>query len=358
MPGLSREFLDHEQGRGAVDAVKSKAEQAWDKQLGKVEVEGGTTEERATFYSCLFRSMLFPCQFFEYDKNNQPVYYSPYDYKVHEGYMFTDEGFWDTFRAQFPLNAILHPEMHGRYMKSLLDAYDQSGWLPSWSFPGHSGGMIGNHAFPILADAYAKGIRTFDAKHALEAMRHDALNKGPRGPSIGRDAARQFRETGYVSAPEHGEATAKTLEYCYDDFCAMQLAKMAGRKEDEAFFGSTILNYKNVYDPVTRFMRGRKADGNWMPDFDPTAWGGAFIEGCAWHYHWSVFHDVQGLINLMGGDRNFTAKLDSVFTVTNKFNVGTYGHVQAFSRFFASCANTKPSSDEAGVKVFALLMDW
>jgi alpha-1,2-mannosidase, putative len=309
-----------------LEEIKSKAELAWNKQLGKVEVEGGTDEERATFYSCMFRSMLFPCQFYEYDKNRKPVYYSPYDYKVHEGYMFTDEGFWDTFRAQFPLNAILHPEMHGRYMKSLLDAYDQSGWLPSWSFPGHSGGMIGNHAFPVLADAYAKGIRTFDVKHALEAMRHDALNKGPRGPSIGRDAAQKFRETGYVSAPEHGEATAKTLEYCYDDFCAMQLAKLAGRQEDENFFGKTIFNYKNVYDPVTRFMRGRKADGNWMPEFDPTAWGGAFIEGCAWHYHWSVFHDVQGLINLMGGDRNFTSKLDSVFTTTNKFNVGTYGH--------------------------------
>lgn len=308
-----------------LEQIKKKAENAWNKQLAKIEVEGGTNEEIATFYSSFFRSMLFPRQFFEYNKNNKPIYYSPYDYKVHEGYMYTDDGFWDTFRAQFPLNTLLHPEMHGKYMQSLLDAYDQSGWLPSWSFPGHSGGMIGNHAFSLFADAYIKGIRTFDPLKALEAMRHDAMQKGPRGPSIGRDAAQQFREIGYISTPEHGEATAKTLEYTYNDFCAMQVAKLSGNKEHEEFFSKTIFNYKNVYDYETQFMRGRMKDGKWMPNFDPLAWGGAFIEGCAWHYHWSVFHDVQGLINLMQGDKNFVAKLDSVFSITNKFNVGTYG---------------------------------
>ncbi|HET7732834.1 MAG TPA: GH92 family glycosyl hydrolase, partial [Paludibacter sp.] len=219
-----------------LEQIKDKAETAWNKQLGKIEVEGGTAEEKATFYSSFFRSMLFPRQFFEYNVQHKPVYYSPYDYKVHEGYMFTDEGFWDTFRAQFPLNIILHPKMHGQYLQTLLDAYDQSGWLPSWSFPGHSGGMIGNHAFSLFADAYVKGVRTFDPKHALEAMRHDATNKGPRGPSIGRDAANEYQQLGYVSTPQHGEATAKTLEYCYDDFCAMQVAKTSGDKTAEAFF--------------------------------------------------------------------------------------------------------------------------
>ncbi|HEY6914981.1 MAG TPA: GH92 family glycosyl hydrolase, partial [Paludibacter sp.] len=309
-----------------LEQIKDKAETAWNKQLGKIEVEGGTAEEKATFYSSFFRSMLFPRQFFEYNGQHKPVYYSPYDYKVHEGYMFTDEGFWDTFRAQFPLNIILHPKMHGQYLQTLLDAYDQSGWLPSWSFPGHSGGMIGNHAFSLFADAYVKGVRTFEPKHALEAMRHDATNKGPRGPSIGRDAANEYQQLGYVSTPQHGEATAKTLEYCYDDFCAMQVAKTSGDKTAEVFFGKTIFNYKNVYDASTRFMRGRQKDGSWLPGFDPMAWGGAFIEGCAWHYQWSVFHDIQGLINLMNGDKNFTAKLDSVFTVPNTFNVGSYGH--------------------------------
>ena len=318
--------FEHELAKyNSLEQIRDLAAAEWNKQLGKIEVEGGTQEERATFYSCFFRSMLFPRKFYEYNAQNKAQYYSPYDYKVHEGYMFTDEGFWDTFRAQFPLNVILHPEMHGRYMQSLIDAYDQSGWLPSWSFPGHSGGMIGNHAFSVLADAYVKGIQTFDAGSALAAMKHDAMQKGPRGPSIGRDAAVKFRELGYVPFNGHGEATAKTLEYSYNDFCAMQLARKAGLKEYEDFFAKTIYNYKNVYDSDTRFMRGRLSDGSWQPDFDPLAWGGAFIEGCAWHYHWSVFHDIQGLINLMKGNKNFVAKLDSVFTITNDFHVGTYG---------------------------------
>ena len=310
-----------------LEDIKEKAENAWNKQLGKIEAEGGSSEEMATFYSSFFRSMLFPRQFFEYNDQNKPIYYSPYDYKVHDGFMYTDEGFWDTFRAQFPLNIILHPQMHGRYMKSIIDAYDQSGWLPSWSFPGHSGGMIGNHAFSLLADAYVKGIRTFDTKRALEAMRHDANNKGPRGPSIGRDAVTDYQTLGYVPSPKYGEATAKTLEYAYDDFCAMQLAKGTGSKENEAFFGKSIFNYKNVYDSTSGFVRGKHIDGSWVPDFDPERWGGAFIEGNAWHYQWSVFHDIQGLINLMGSDKKFTMKLDSVFTVPNTFKVGTYGHV-------------------------------
>ncbi len=314
-------------GLNTLEDAKSKAQDAWNKQLGKIEVEGGTPEEKATFYSCFFRSMLFPRKFYEYDANNNPIYYSPYDGKLHEGYMYTDNGFWDTFRAQFPLNIFLHPEMHGRYVKSLVDAYDQSGWLPSWSFPGHSCGMVGNHAASLLADAYVKGVRTFDADKALEAMYHEATNKGTIGPSNGRDGWQDYFKLGYVPYPGYAESVAKTLEFCYDDFCAMQVARLSGNSHYEEIFKRQIYNYKNVYDPGTRFMRGKQKDGKWVPNFDPSEWGGPYTEGCAWHYHWSVFHDIQGLINLMGGDHNFVAKLDSVFSVPNTFKVGTYGRV-------------------------------
>jgi alpha-1,2-mannosidase, putative len=314
-------------GLNTLEDAKSKAQDAWNKQLGKIEVEGGTLEEKATFYSCFFRSILFPRKFYEYDANNNPIYYSPYDGKLHEGYMYTDNGFWDTFRAQFPLNIFLHPEMHGRYVKSLVDAYDQSGWLPSWSFPGHSCGMVGNHAASLLADAYVKGVRTFDADKALEAMYHEATNKGTFGPSNGRDGWQDYFKLGYVPYPGYAESVAKTLEFCYDDFCAMQVARLSGNSHYEDIFKRQIYNYKNVYDPGTRFMRGKQKDGKWVPNFDPSEWGGPYTEGCAWHYHWSVFHDVQGLINLMGGDHNFVAKLDSVFSVPNTFKVGTYGRV-------------------------------
>jgi predicted alpha-1,2-mannosidase len=314
-------------GFKSLEDVKINAANAWNKQLGKIEVEGGTPEEKATFYSCFFRSMLFPRQFFEYNADKQPIYYSPYDGKIHNGYMYTDTGFWDTFRAQFPLNILLHPEMHGRYVKSLVDAYEQSNWLPSWAFPGHNDGMVGNHAASLLADAWVKGLKTFDPLKALEAMYHEATNKGPYGPSNGRDGWKEYFSIGYVPYPEYREAVAKTLEFCYDDFCAMQVARLSGLSFYEEIFKRQIFNYKNVYDPSTRFMRGRNSKGEWVSGFDPIEWGGAYTEGSAWHYHWSVFHDIQGLINLMGGDKNFVAKLDSVFSESNKFKVGTYGRV-------------------------------
>jgi predicted alpha-1,2-mannosidase len=303
------------------------AQKVWNKQLGKVRVEGGTKEQTATFYSCLFRSMLFPRQFYEYDAAGHPIYYSPYDGKVHEGVMYTDNGFWDTFRAQFPLNAVLHPTFHDKYVTSLITAYDQSGWLPSWSFPGHSGGMIGNHALSLIADAWAKGFRSYDPKHAMDAMFHEVTNKGPGGPANGRDGWKDYFIYGYVSYPDYRESTAKTLEYCYNDWCAMQFASMTNQPFYETLFEKQIFNYKNVFDPSVGFMRGRQNDGNWVPDFDPTEWGGAFTEGSAWHYLWSVFHDIQGLIELIGGDQAFVAKLDSVFSTSSDFKVGTYNRV-------------------------------
>lgn len=310
-----------------VEQTRDAARKVWNEHLGKIRVEGGTKEEKATFYSCFFRSMLFPRKFYEHDANGQPVYYSPYDGKIHEGKMYTDNGFWDTFRAQFPLNAILHPEFHDNYITSLITAYDQSGWLPTWSFPGHSGGMIGNHALSLIADGWAKGFRSYDPKKAMKAMFHEATNKGDRGPSNGRDGWKDYFTLGYVSYPDYREATAKTLEYCYDDWCAMKFAQMTGQPFYEDIFKKQIYNYKNVYDPSVGFMRGRQNDGSWYPNFDATEWGGPFTEGSAWHYLWSVFHDVKGLIGLTGGDKAFVARLDSVFTAPNTFKVGTYNRV-------------------------------
>jgi predicted alpha-1,2-mannosidase len=307
-----------------LEDTKAAAAEIWNKHLGRILVEGGTEEEKATFYSCFFRASLFSRQFYEYDKDGKPYYFSPYDGKIHEGYMFTDTGFWDTFRGQFPLNALMYPTMHGRYMQALLDAQEQCGWLPSWSFPGEASSMIGNHAISLLTDAWVKGIRTFDPEKALKAYLHEATNKGPWGPANGRHGFKEYYQLGYVPYPEYGEATAKTLEYAYDDFCGYQLAKATDKPFYQNIFARQMYNYKNVYDSTTRFMRGRKANGEWNANFDPTEWGGPFTEGNAWHWQWSVFHDIQGLINLMGGNKNFNAKLDSVFSSPNTVNVGSY----------------------------------
>jgi len=312
-------------GFKTLDDTRKAATNVWNKYLSQVMVEGGSEEDKATFYSCFFRASLFARQFFEYDKDGKPYYYSPYDGMIHAGYMYTDTGFWDTFRGQFPLNTILHPQMHGRYMQALLDAHDQCGWLPSWSFPGEGGSMIGNHAISLLTDAWVKGIRTFDPNKALAAYFHEATNKGPWGPANGRHGWKEYYQLGYVPYPEIGEATAKTLEYAYDDFCGYQLAKDVNAPFYKDVFSRQMYNYRNVYDSATGFMRGKNGKGEWTKNFDPSEWGGPFTEGCAWHWVWSVFHDEQGLINMLGGDQKFVAKLDSVFSQPNTFKVGTYG---------------------------------
>lgn len=320
---LNRELGNDE----TLEQTKAKAAQIWNKHLGKILIEGNNEANKATFYSCFFRASLFARKFYEIDKQGNPYYFSPYDGKVHKGYMFTDTGFWDTFRAQFPLNALLYPKMHGRYMQALLDAYDQCGWLPSWSFPSEAGSMVGNHAISLLSDAWVKGIRTFDPHKALEAYYHESNNKGPWGPANGRDGYQFYTALGYVPYPDVGEATAKTLEYAYDDFCGYTLAKQIGDEKFANAFHPKINNYKNVFNPATKFMQGRDNLGRWSKDFDPVEWGGPFTEGNAWHWVWSVFHDINGLINLLGGNQEFCSKLDSVFTVPNTVKVGTYGNM-------------------------------
>lgn len=317
---MTRELGKH----SSVEVTKQAAADVWNQLLNRVLVEGGTEEDMKTFYSCMFRANLFSHKFYEEKEDGSPYYYSPYDEKIHDGYMFTDNGFWDTFRSQFPLTNILHPTMLGQYMQALLDAQEQCGWLPSWSFPSETGGMVGNHSISLLTDAWVKGIRTFDPEKALKAYAHEAMNKGPWGGANGRVRWKDYYQLGYIPYPESMGSTAQTLEYCYDDFCAYQLAKMTGNKFYEEVFARQIYNYKNVYDPSVGFMRGRKLDGSWA-DFDAFEWGGPYCEGNAWHYNWSVFHDVQGLIDLTGGDERFVAKIDSVFALPGIVKYGTYG---------------------------------
>lgn len=317
---MTRELGKH----SSVEVTKQAAADVWNQLLNRVLVEGGTEEDMKTFYSCMFRANLFSHKFYEEKEDGSPYYYSPYDEKIHDGYMFTDNGFWDTFRSQFPLTNILHPTMQGQYMQALLDAQEQCGWLPSWSFPSETGGMVGNHSISLLTDAWVKGFRTFDPEKALKAYAHEAMNKGPWGGANGRVRWKDYYQLGYIPYPESMGSTAQTLEYCYDDFCAYQLAKMTGNKFYEEVFARQIYNYKNVYDPSVGFMRGRKLDGSWA-DFDAFEWGGPYCEGNAWHYNWSVFHDVQGLIDLTGGDERFVAKIDSVFALPGIVKYGTYG---------------------------------
>lgn len=325
-PEQAQRNLDREIGQADFDAIRTLGEAAWNKTLNLIKVEGGTEEQQRTFYSAFYRSVIFPHRFHELDAHEKPVYFSPFDGKRHDGYFYTDTGYWDTFRASHPLYNLLFPEISAEITQGILNAYDQSGWLPSWVSPGHRGCMIGNHAFSLLADAYVKGIRDFDVRKAVDAMVHDANTDAPEFcRSIGRDGATFYKKLGYVPYPEIHEATAKTLEYAYDDFCAAVLARAIGRNADADAFSKSAMNYANVFDPKLGFVRGRKSDGEWCGNFDPTEWGGPFTEGNSWHWTWSVFQDVPGLIGLFGGDEAFTKKLDAVFYTPPDVNVGSYG---------------------------------
>ena len=314
---------------GCFDRIKAEGRKTWNNVLGKIEIEDQNIDHKRTFYSCLYRSVLFPRSFFEYDAQGKVVHYSPYNGKVLPGYMFTDTGFWDTFRCLFPLLNVMYPSMNTKMQEGLVNAYKESGFLPEWASPGHRGCMVGNNSASIVADAYLKGLRGYDAEELWKAVVHGANNVHPTVSSTGRLGHEYYNKLGYVPYDvKINENVARTLEYAYDDWCIYKFGKALGKSEKELKpFLARAYNYKNVFDPETKLMRGRNKDGKFQSPFSPLKWGDAFTEGNSWHYSWSVFHDPQGLINLMGGKQNFNQMLDSVFNVPPLFDDSYYGGV-------------------------------
>ena len=314
---------------GCFDRIKAEGRKTWNNVLGKIEIDDQNIDHKRTFYSCLYRSVLFPRSFFEYDAQGKVVHYSPYNGKVLPGYMFTDTGFWDTFRCLFPLLNVMYPSMNTKMQEGLVNAYKESGFLPEWASPGHRGCMVGNNSASIVADAYLKGLRGYDAEELWKAVVHGANNVHPTVSSTGRLGHEYYNKLGYVPYDvKINENVARTLEYAYDDWCIYKFGKALGKSEKELKpFLARAYNYKNVFDPETKLMRGRNKDGKFQTPFSPLKWGDAFTEGNSWHYTWSVFHDPQGLINLMGGKQNFNQMLDSVFNVPPLFDDSYYGGV-------------------------------
>lgn len=318
-----------ELGNDGFEALVQKGRDAWNEVLGKIEVEGGNLDQYRTFYSCLYRSVLFPRAFYEFDEMGNPIHYSPYNGRVLPGYMYTDTGFWDTFRCLFPFLNLMYPSVNKQIQEGLVNTYKESGFFPEWASPGHRGCMIGNNSASVLADAYLKGIRVADVNTLYEGLVHGTKNVHPEVSSTGRLGNEYYNELGYVPYDVGiNENTARTLEYAYNDWCIYQMAKALGRpKKEQKLFAERAMNYKNVFDKDSQLMRGRKKDGQFQVPFSPLKWGDAFTEGNSWHYSWSVFHDPQGLIDLMGGKRRFVQMLDSVFTVPPLFDESYYGQI-------------------------------
>jgi predicted alpha-1,2-mannosidase len=318
--------LKNEIGENDFDKTKNEADKAWEKELKKIEIKGASEDQKTTFYTAFYRCLIFPRIWYEVDEMGQTQYFSPFDGQIHSGIMYTDTGFWDTFRALFPFYTILYPRKDAEIIQSLLNAYDEGGWLPKWMSPGYRGSMIGTHSASVIADAYLKGIHDFDEQKAYEAMVKDAMVKSDiKGQ--GRNGIEYYTQLGYVPADKVKEATARTLEFAYDDFCVAQMASALKRDKDGVKFLERSRYYINVYDSSAGFMRGRNFDGNWVFPFDPIEWGGPYTEGNAWHYSWFVPHDIQGLMDLYGGKDDFAGKLDEFFRTTPHFKVGSYDRV-------------------------------
>ena len=316
--------LQREIGNKSFANIYDQSKAAWHSELSKVKAEGGSLDQLKTFYSCLYRMLLFPRKFYEFDASNQIVHYSPYNGKIEKGYMFTDTGFWDTFRAMFPFLTLLYPELDGHIMEGLANTYKESGWLPEWASPGHRATMIGSNSASIISDAYLKGIRGYDMNILYEALMKNTEHSGPIN-TLGRNGVEPYNEIGYVPADKFGGSAAKTLEYAYADFCLHELTTALHKPKDTIEkFGRRSQNYKNLFDPAYKLMRGRNEDGSFQNNFNPLKWGGEFVEGNAWHYSWSVFHDFNGLSKLMGGHKSMENMLDSVFNQPPIFDGSAY----------------------------------
>ena len=310
------------------EGVKEQARKRWDEVLGAIEVEGGSIDQYRTFYSCLYRSVLFPRKFYEVTADGQVVHYSPYNGEVLPGYMYTDTGFWDTFRSLFPLLNLVYPSVNAEIQAGLANTYRESGFLPEWASPGHRGCMVGNNSASVVSDAILKGVTPEeDVETLYEAMASGTDKVHPTVSSTGRLGHEYYNTLGYIPYNVGiNENVARSLEYAYDDWCIAQVAAKLGRPaEEQQKWLTRAQNYRNLFDPETRLMRGRNEDGSFQKPFSPYKWGDAYTEGNAWHYTWSVFHDVDGLASLMGGREAFATMLDSVFVVPPIYDDSYYG---------------------------------
>ncbi|MFN4315844.1 MAG: GH92 family glycosyl hydrolase [Chitinophagaceae bacterium] len=317
-----------ELGNLGFDELKQRGREVWNKTLGRISVESDNVDQLRTFYSCLYRMVFFPNKLYEVDSKGQIVHYSPYNGKVLPGYMFAGTGFWDTFRALYPFLNLVYPSINREMQEGLINDYKEGGFLPEWSSPGFADIMVGNNSASVVADAYIKGLRGYDINKLYEALIHGANNEGPMS-AVGRKGVKYYNELGYVPYDvKINENAARTLEYAYDDFTIYQLAKVLNRPAEEIeLYKKRSQNYRNLFDPQHKLMRGKNKDGQFQTPFNPLKWGDAFTEGNSWHYSWSVFHDIQGLIDLMGGKEQFVNMLDSVFVMPPVFDDSYYGGV-------------------------------
>lgn len=342
------------------DGVRSAARQAWNDYLSKIDIRTQNADQRTMFYTALYHTGLQPNLFTDADGR-----YFGMDLKPHQGSVdepvYTIFSLWDTFRAYHPLMTIIDPELNEAFIRSLIQKEKEGGVFPMWELAGnYTGTMIGYHAASLIADSYAKGYRNFDVKEAYRACLRTAeydttgIITHPRVlPHLMPQAKYWKNKIGYVPCDKDNESVAKALEYAYDDWCISQLAEAMGDEPNRTKYAAFAEGYKVYFDPSTRFMRGLDSEGNWRTSFNPRASthrNDDYCEGTAWQWTWFVPHDVDGLVELMGGRDAFIGKLDSLFVADSSLEgesvsvdisglIGQYAHGNEPSHHIAHLYN-------------------
>jgi predicted alpha-1,2-mannosidase len=317
--------LSLELGEKPFEVVRDEAAAIWETALGRVRIQGASEAQERTFYSCLYRALLFPRMWHEPDSSGNPMHRSPYTGHVEPGVLYADHGFWDDYHAWYPMIFLLYPERHSEILQGWVNAFKEGGWFPQFPCPGYRGGMTGSLIDSVFGDAAAKGATGFDLETAYLGLKKHATQAGEPARGYGRQGIEAYMKLGYVPCDLVGDGAVETLDFAYGDFCISQVARALGKPLDAALFEKRSQNWRNIFDPKTRFFRGKLSNGSWLEPFNPHTWGGAYVEGSAWQYRFDVLHDPRGLMDAMGGREQFLLYLEEMLSQPPVFHVGAYG---------------------------------
>ncbi len=307
------------------DETKTAAEELWESYLLRVKIEAKDEKQLKTFYSCMYRAFLYPHKCYEYDKNGNAVHYCPHDGSIRPGVRYTDNGFWDTYRTVYPFFSLVAKDEFKEMLKAFIYEYKESGWLPRWLSIGECGCMPSTLVDAVICDGAVKGfIDKETLEVALEGMLKHATTNAPQ-KRFGRNGAEAYCKLGYVPYESEKESVNLTLDAAYGDWCIAEIAKILGKTDIEKEYRKRALNYQNLFDPETGFMRPKDKNGVFRPDFTPYGWGRDYTEGSAWQNSFAVPHDIEGLAELYGGKEKLIEKIDELFAAPPHYEIIGYG---------------------------------
>ena len=316
--------LETELSGKTLDDVKTFAEEKWESYLSRVRIETKDEKLFKTFYSCMYRAFLYPHKCYEYDKNGNPIHYCPHDGSTKSGVRYTDNGFWDTYRTVYPFFALVAKDELREMLVAFINEYKESGWLPRWLSIGECGCMPSTLVDAVICDGAVKGFIDNDTLEvALEGMIKHSVTNAPH-KRFGRNGAEEYCKLGYVSYETERESVNLTLDAAYGDWCIAEIAKILGKNDIEKEYRKRALNYQNLFDPETGFMRAKDKKGNFRPDFVANGWGRDYTEGSAWQNSFAVPHDIDGLAELYGGKDKLIEKIDELFAADPDYEIIGY----------------------------------